>query len=235
MKTELTTHDLWADCGTTQIEKKVTTRAGFCVQFQIPNKVRRIYDIEGGDSIEVRVKYDGQEVVTECTVATDAAGFVLPASERKTLRLDVGDEPEFWLRPAPDSSHKITGRMDADLSEMVGEENDVEYVMLVNLNSQTLHAKRETGKTLCGKSIGDANMSVNVASPGDVSGEFSECRRCVQALATPLSFDESHQRLDYHVDGIEYSESSPTGYISKAEMLALVYYIEELKYKAGIP
>lgn len=228
----LSSEELWADCGkASQMTEKESTPDNLRGRFRIPSDVRETFDIDSESRIEVRVRHNGVDVKAVRPVHGDGVNFVLPAKEREELGLELGDTPEYWVRPAGESVSNETGdQTQVDLSDVVESEEDVEYVLLFNSTGRTLHATREYGETVCGKEIDSAQGYVNVDGPDNVGGEFSECQRCAQYATGFRSQPECRRFLAERIDAIKYDEGDSTpGYLNKNEMPALVAYIEELE------
>jgi bifunctional DNA-binding transcriptional regulator/antitoxin component of YhaV-PrlF toxin-antitoxin module len=174
-------------------------------------------------------------VKTVRPVHSDGVNFVLPAKEREELGLELGDTPEYWVRPADESvSNEKRDPTQVDLSDVVDSEEDVEHVLLFNSTGRTLHATKGDDETVCGKEIDSAQGYANVDGPDNVGGEFSECQRCAQYETGFRSQPECRRFLSERIDGIKYDEGDSTpGYLTKNEMPALVGYIEELEQQVA--
>lgn len=227
---------IWAECGSEEMRRRDKESDNIHGLFTIPKHARRTFEINSENQIRVLVRHDGTEVETIRPIHSNGRKFTLPADKREELDLKPGDEPEFWIRPASESTSEVSDdevTTQVDLSEVVDSEEDIGYVLLVNSSGKTLHATKNNDETACGKDVDSAQTYVSVGSPDSVGGSFSECQRCAQYATGIQSQPECRQFLSERIDAIEYSDDDSTpGYLNKNEMPALVSYIEELEEQA---
>lgn len=210
-------------CGESKIEHRPDTSDEMRSRFRLDEGAIQFADASTEKHIRVLAKHDGNEVGAVRPIHKTGDRFTLNQGHREQLGVSPGDSVQYWVGPY-DQSESSGQETLSDINS-----DEIEYIRFEN-NTATYHQRQsEAEKTFCGQDLSNRtegeDYRVSTEEPGNL---LDPCRNCQQqAESSDMNHSELRGWLSDEIDGV--SQGSQPGIFRKAETLAIVNHIKELR------